>query len=98
MRSRPRTWPAGAACPAGPALTRPAFHNLLQTPRNSLVEPLRRLLAAIPDRRADRRALAADIAAWGPRVRLRWTDDYLHCRTEPDLAVAYERGKEAEAV
>ena len=86
----------GRGMPHGAALTRPAFHNLLQTPRNSLVEPLRRLLAAIPDRRADRRALAADIAAWGPRVLLRWTDEYLHFRTEPDLAVAYERGKEDE--
>ncbi|MCY4028837.1 MAG: type I-E CRISPR-associated protein Cse1/CasA, partial [Acidobacteria bacterium] len=79
------------------ALRRPTFHNLLQTPRNRLIEPLRRLLDTIPDRRADRRALAADIAAWGPTVRLRWTNDYLQCRTEPDLAVAYERGEEAEA-
>ena len=79
-------------------LRRATFHNLLQTPRNGLIGPLRRLLAAIPDRRTDRRALAADIAAWDPRVKLRWTDDYLHCRTEPDLAVAYERVKEAEAV
>ena len=81
-----------------PGLRRATFHNLLQTPRRGLIEPLRRLLAAIPDRRTDRRALAADIAAWGPRVRLRWTDDYLHCRTEPDPALAYERGKEDEAV
>lgn len=72
----------------GTALPRPAFQNLLQTRQDDLVEPLRRLLGAIPDRRADRRALAADIAAWGPRVRLRWTDEYLHCRTEPDLAIA----------
>ena len=75
----------------GPALPRPAFQRMLQTPRNRLIEPLRRLLNAIPDRRADRRTLAADIAAWGPRVRLRWTDDYLRCRTEPDLATAYVR-------
>ena len=73
---------------SGPALREQAFRALLQTPRHELIEPLRRLLAAIPDRRADRRALAADIAAWGPRVRLRWTDNYLHCRTEPDLAIA----------
>ena len=76
---------------SAPALREPAFRTLLQTPRDSLIEPLRRLLTAIPDRRADRRALAADIAAWTPPVLLRWTDDYLGCRTEPELAVAYER-------
>ena len=73
----------------GTALPHPGFRNLLQTSRNSLIEPLRRLLGTIPDRRTDRRALAGDIAAWDPRVRLRWTNEYLHCRTEPDLAVAY---------
>lgn len=80
----------------GPALPRPTFRRMLQTPRRGLIEPVRRLLTAIPDRRADRQALAADIAAWDGRVRLRWTDDYLHYRTEPELAVAYDRA-EAEA-
>lgn len=89
---------AGRREPAhGAALPRPAFRNLLQTPQSGLVEPLRRLIGATPDRRIDRRALAADIAAWGPQVRLRWTEDYLHCRTEPDLAVAYEREEKSQA-
>jgi len=74
---------------AGPALPREAFHSLLQTPCKDLIGPLRRLLTAVPDRRADRRRLAADIAAWSPQVRLRWTDDYLGCHAEPDPAVAY---------
>ncbi len=80
----------------GARLPRPAFRSLLQTPRNGLLEPLRRLLAAIPDRRADRRTLADDIAQWGPRVRLGWTHEYLHCRTEPWPAIAYEQPKEDE--
>ncbi len=80
----------------GAALPRPAFRSLLQTPRDGLIEPLRRLLAAIPDRRADRRALADDIAEWGPRVRLDWTHQYLRCRTEPWPAIAYEQPKENE--
>ena len=80
---------------SAPALREPAFRALLQTPRDGLVAPLRRLLTAIPDRRADRRALAADIAAWTPRVLLRWTDDYLGCRTEPELAVACARTETA---
>ena len=80
---------------SAPALREPAFRALLQTPRDGLVAPLRRLLTAIPDRRADRRALAADIAAWTPRVLLRWTDDYLGCRTEPEPAVACARTETA---
>ena len=89
---------AGRQAPAcGPALRRPAFRSLLQTPHNELIEPLRRLIQAVPDRLIDRRALAAGIAAWGPRVRREWTDEYLHCRTEPVLAIAYERSRENEA-
>lgn len=74
----------------GPALSEPAFRRLLQTPRNDLIEPLRQLITAVPDRRVDQRALAADIADWNARVRRNWTDEYLHCHTEPALAIAYQ--------
>ena len=71
-----------------PALPETAFRALLQAPLNGRLTPLRRLLAAIPGRRANRQELAADLAAWTPDVRLRWTTDYCGHRTEPDPAGA----------
>ena len=73
---------------ANPALPETGLRALLQAPPGGRLTPLRRLLATIPDRRANRRELAADLAAWTPETRLRWTTDYCGHRTEPDPAGA----------